>query len=186
MPSLIIPSNIRDVASFVHSNATIRDRAVTFGSGISNDVLLVIPLACPGEPQPYSSIQITVGLDDSTLTGAGVDVDLRIGLIDGQRNLNQFVISDVNKYNTQPPCSLLDGVQDDNRVSGMQAPVQVTFVFTPSMRFGACYTAQDGGFGNSGTFNAQVDLMEGVFLIVQRGDADEEYRLYYFQVEFLQ
>ena len=68
----------------------------------------------------------------------------------------------------------------------MQAPAQVTVVFKPSTGLGACYTAQDGGFGNSETFNAQADLMEGVFLIVQRGDAGKEYYLYYLRVDFLQ
>lgn len=187
LPRFITPWNIEDAAGFIHSSATITNRAIHFGPGSSNEVLLVISLSCPGELQLDSSIQVTIGLDASTLIA---DHSLRIGLSDAQGNEsaseNLFYIPDVSKYSTSPPCSLLDAVHDDNRVSGIQAPAQITFVFKPDNKYGACYTAQNGGFYNSGSFNNQLDVLRGVNLILRRGDAAEEYRLFYFQVDFLQ
>ena len=56
-------------------------------------------------------------------------------------------------------------------------------MFQPFHKYGACYTAQDGGYVNVGRFNEQLDASKGVSLLVERGDATETYRYYYFLIE---
>ena len=184
VPSFIAPWNVENVASYIDSSAIIGDRVIAFGPGNSGEILLAIHLACPGELKRSSSIHVTVGLDVSTLNEAGADINFRIGLEDDLESRNLFVVPDINKYNNQPPCYFLNAVHDDNRVSGIRAPAQVTLDFVPGSRFGTCYTAQSGGFSNTGTFNDQIDLLERVTLVVRRDNAAEQHRIYYLKIDF--
>ena len=59
-------------------------------------------------------------------------------------------------------------------------------MFQPFHKYGACYTAQDGGYVNVGRFNDQLDASKGVSLLVNRNNAPETYRYYYFFVEIMQ
>ena len=56
-------------------------------------------------------------------------------------------------------------------------------MFQPFHKYGACYTAQDGGYVNVGRFNDQLDTSKGVSLLVERDHAPETYRYYYFLIE---
>ena len=180
---LITPGDVRYLASFIHSSGTVQERAISFGAGTAYyDLLLKVPLASAGELDPHTSIRITVGYD---APGAGVDHDPKIGITDGVNHNNIFHIVDVSNYPSLPPCFPLDATHDNKLVSGVPVPSQVTFLFEPFNKYGACYTAQNGGYVNTGTFNAQLDLSHGVSLIVQRDDPPETYRFYYFLVEIL-
>ena len=74
----------------------------------------------------------------------------------------------------------------DIRHSLETVPDQFTFLFKPAERFGACFTAQNGGFVNVGTFNNQLDLSLGVSLRLRMNEANEDIRYYYFLVEITQ
>ena len=58
--------------------------------------------------------------------------------------------------------------------------------FLPSTSsYGACSSAQDGGYLNVGTFNNQVDPTNGLSLVIHRADALEQYQFNYFLIEIL-
>ena len=61
-----------------------------------------------------------------------------------------------------------------------------TLLFKPAERFGACSTAQNGGFVNMATFSNQLDLSLGISLRMRMHEANEDIRYYYFLVEITQ
>jgi len=65
-------------------------------------------------------------------------------------------------------------------------PDQFTFLFKPAERFGACSTAQNGGYVNVATFNSQLDLSLGISLRLRMHETNEDIRYYYFLVEITQ
>ena len=65
-------------------------------------------------------------------------------------------------------------------------PDQFTFLLKPAERFGACSSAQQGGYVNVGIFNNQLDLSRGINLQIRKEDSREDYLFYYFLVEIFQ
>ena len=130
-----------------------------------------------------SSIRVTVAFDNPT---SGVDHDPRISLTDGT-NKNQFRIRDTNSYSTEPPCELWGATNQESTtiISDSRVPHQVTFLFSPSTKFGACYTAHDGGYVTAGVFDDQLVLSDGLSLQINRDVAAQTYTFLYFLVEFL-
>ena len=59
---LITLGNVRYLANFIHSGATIDSRSIRFGSGTANEKLLQVPIAAAGELDAHASIRVTVGL----------------------------------------------------------------------------------------------------------------------------
>ena len=140
-----------------------------------------MPLAAPGELDPHTSIRITVGLKPP----GTVDKDPRVGLSDGV-NKNVFNIPD-NSDN--PPCFPHPGTHDGNRLTSFTPQTQTSqfvLLFEPFYQYGACFTAQEHGYVNTGTFTQQLDTNKRLDLVVHRGDNfPETYDFYYFIVEFL-
>ena len=175
----IIPGNVRYLANFIDSSATIDSRSIRFGSGTTNEKLLQVPIAAAGELDAHASIRVTVGL-----TPVSGDSDPRIGISDGV-NLNRFYIADTGNYGNYPPCGIEDGSRENTRVTTRRVSSQFTFLFSPFYKYGACSSAQDGGYLNVGTFNKQVDPTIGISLEVYREHAPEQYKFSYFLVEIL-
>ena len=99
--------------------------------------------------------------------------------------MNRFYIVDTGNYGHIAPCGLHDGSNEGRRVTTRRVPPQFTFLFSPFYKYGACSSAQDGGYLNVGTFNKQVDPTNGLSLVVYRSNAAESYRFRYFLVEIL-
>ena len=175
----ITPNNVRYLANFIDSSATIDSRSIRFSRGTANEKLLQVPIAAAGELDPRASIRVTVGL-----TPVIGDSDPRVGISDGV-NVNKFIIRDTGNYGSTAPCGIDDGSHEDRRVTTRRVPSQFTFLFTPFYKYGACSSAQDGGYLNVGTFNNQVDPTTGLSLVIQRTDAGEQYKFRYFLVEIL-
>ena len=171
--------NIRYHASYLHSSADIQDRVIHFGSGALHDKLLEIPI---GQIDFHATIVITVGLVKSHLN-TPTDFDPRIGISDGT-NDNLMLIVDKGNYPGSPPCYPYPGSHDDARVSsGTEAPSMFKLTFTPFYKYGACETAQEGGYINTGRFNTQLDTSKPLYLRMYRFDAVEQYYFNYFDVE---
>ena len=140
-----------------------------------------MPLAGPGEVDLYTSIRITVGLKPP----GTVDKDPRVGLSDGVNN-NVFVIPD---NSNQSPCFPHPGTNDGNLLTSFTPQTQTSqfvLLFEPFHQYGACFTAQEHGYVNTGTFTQQLDTNKGLDFVVQRDDdLPETYDFYYFIVEFL-
>ena len=179
---LITPSNVRYLANFIHSGATIDSQSIRFGSGRGNEKLLQVPIAAAGELDAHASIRITVGL-----TPASGDSDPGIGISDGV-NVNRFIILDTSNYNNYAPCYIFptEGSQENKLVTTRRVSPHFTFLFSPFYKYGACSSAQDGGYLNVGTFNKTVDPTNGLSFVVYRNNAPEQYKFSYFLVETLQ
>ena len=178
LPNILIhPGNVRYLANFIDSSATIDSRSIRFHNGTTREKLLRVPIATAGELDAHASIRVTVGLQP--VSG---DSDPGIGISDGV-NANKFTIWDKGNYNIYPPCSILDGSHEDNRVTTRTASSQFTLFFSPLYKYGACSSAQDGGYLNVGTFNNQVDPTNGLSLEVYRQHAPEQYKFSYFLIE---
>ena len=175
----ITPNNVRYLANFIDSSATINSQSIRFGSGTANEKLLQVPIAAAGELDARASIRVTVGL-----TPVIGDSDPYIGISDGV-NVNKFYIADTGNYGHTAPCGVEHGSREDTLVTTLRVSSQYTFLFTPFYKYGACSSAQDGGYLNVGTFNQRVYSTNGLSLVIQRGDAFEQYKFRYFLVEIL-
>ena len=97
-----------------------------------------------------------------------------------------FYLNDVGNYAAYPPCSVVSGVHDDARVSSTaRTPSTFKLTFTPFFKYGACETAQDGGYINTGRFNTQIDVSKPLYFTVLRNDAAENTYFHYFNVQIL-
>ena len=115
------------------------------------------------------------------------DSDPRIGISDGV-NVNRFFILDSSNYGSGAPCGIYpatEGSHENRRVTTRRVSPQFTFLFSPFYKYGACSSAQDGGYLNVGTFNKQVDPTNGLSFVVYRHGAHEQYKFSYFLVEIL-
>ena len=155
----ITPVNVRYLANFI-GNATIDSRFIHFGCGTTREKLLQVSIAPAGELDAHASIRVTVGL-----TPLNHDSDPRIGISD-EVNLNQFYIADNGNYGDSAPCGKEDGSQENNLATTRRVSSQFTFLFFLFYKYGACSSAQDGGYLNVGTFNKQVDPTKGINLVI--------------------
>ena len=99
--------------------------------------------------------------------------------------MNRFQIVDTGNYATLPLCGVMDGSQENKLVTTCRVSPQFTFLFSPFYKYGACSSAQDGGYLNVGTFNNQVDPTTGLNLVVYRNHAAENYQFHSFLIEIL-
>ena len=117
-----------------------------------------------------------------------MDSDPHIGLSDGT-TVNEFILVDANNYGDFSPCSPfpLNATHEKTQVPTSTPPYsEVTLTFQPYRSYGTCRTAQNGGYTNAGTFDAQLDITKGLSLVASRDDeAGEVYDFYYFQVEIM-
>ena len=171
---LITPGNVRYLTNVIHSSATINSQSICFTTGTANEKLLQVPIAAAGELDAHTSIRVTVGL-----TPVIGDSDPRIGISDGV-NVNRFFIADTGNYGDTAPCSIDEGSHENELVTTHRVTPQFTFLFSPFYKYGACSSAQDGGYLNVGTFNKQVDPTNGLSLVIQRSNALEQYQFNYF------
>ena len=96
-----------------------------------------------------------------------------------------FYLSDAENYNNSPPCRVYYGLHDDALVSATaQAPSTFKLTFTPFFKYGACETAQDGGYINTGRFYTQIDVGKQLYLTVKGHNGAEDMYFYYFNVQY--
>ncbi len=178
---LVEPDNVRSLASFIASSATVTTTTIQFGTGTSRyEELLRVPIAAPGELNPQAMIRITVGMNPPVM-----DNDPIVGITDGV-NSNQYkLVEDGASTSSLNPCSIFKGTQN-----GRSAPhgdlVAGTYVmlYDPIFQYGTCST--NTGFATAGRFNARVDPSNnGLSLVVNRDQTPERYVFHYFLVEFL-
>ena len=176
----ITPNNIRYYAKYLDNSVTIDDRVIRVSSGSTYESLITVPLVDADEVDTEVIVRVTVGLDPDLVT---TDNDIRIGISDGSY-YNQFSIFDTA---TNHVCYPVSGSHESNTASEGRSyyPGQVTMIFQPFYKYGSCYTGHDGGHVNVGTFSSTVDPTKGLYLQVNRHSSSEQYRIYYFMIEFL-
>ena len=186
---LITPGYAQEHATVIGSNTTFETRSIYIGSGgQAADTRLQVPIVPAGRFSANASItvKITAALDGSMLNQQSVDRDPRISITDG-RVMNEYQIHEINNYPYHPVCRA-ESASGPQKTLPPTVPVpdQFTFLFKPAERFGACSTAQNGGFVDVATFNNQLDLSLGVSLRLRMQEANEDIRYYYFLVEITQ
>ena len=182
----ITPRYAQNQATFISAVANFSDTSMYFGTGGSNRRLLEVPLIPAGRYTRNSSIsiQITAAINGAMLNTRR-DRDPQIGVTDG-RTANRFWMLDINNYRNRAPCQPISATGTLSKTLPGPVPDQFTFLFKPVERFGACSTAQQGGFTNVGIFNSQLDLSRGIKLQLWQDQPHEDYRYYYFLVEIFQ
>ena len=174
----ITHENVRSLATFIHSSASIKDRVIRFGSGTASEKLIEVPL---GRQCGAKAIILTLGIDKSYPNSR--DSDLHIGISDGKVDY-KYATVDVHNYNNHSPCFPRNAVHDNRRVSrSTKAPSTLKFMFDPHSGYTYCETVQEGGFINSGTFKSNLDPSQPLFLRLYRGGSAEHYSIHYVSVE---
>ena len=162
------------------NNVNIDDRVIHVTAGTYTESLITVPLADDEELDTDVIVRVTVGLDSELVT---TDNDIRVGISDGLIS-NQFYITDTS---TNHVCYPNGGSHESNTASEGRSyyPGQVTMIFQPFYKYDSCYAGHDGGHVNVGTFSSTVDPTKGLYLHVNHDNSNEQYRIYYFIIEFL-
>ena len=179
----ITPHYAQNHATFISTIVSFTDTSIYFGPWNTESKLLEVPLISAGRFARNESIaiQITATMNGGMLNSR-IDRDPIVGVTDGNTR-NLFVMNDITQYPTAP-CKLASASGTVGKHSSGPVPDQFTFLFKPAERFGACSTAQQGGYVNVGIFNDQLDLSRGINLVILRGnDPHEDFLFYYFLVE---
>ena len=164
----------------VDPKISINNKLVHVPAGAFNSRFLTVPLAGPGDLTIDTAIRVTIGLKPKN-----TDSDPAFGFTDGTE-VNEIILHDKLNYRNCPPCYLSNGVQQNTLVPANTPPfTEVTLTFQPYRKYGTCHTAQNGGYVNVGTFNAQLDITKGLSLVARRHHATETYDFYYFHVEII-
>ena len=184
----ITPRYAQNQATFISTVANFSDTSMYFGTGSINSTLLEVPLIPAGRytRNSFITIQITAAIDGAMLNTQR-DRDVQVGVTDNSAE-NAFWILDVNNYPiSRTPCQFISASESLARtLTTGPVPDQFSFLFKPAERFGACSTAQQGGYVNVGIFNNQLDPSRGIKLQIKRDSTNEDYRFYYFLVEIFQ
>ena len=177
--------NIQNHATYIHfSRDTTQDRLIHFGTGISNQLLLEVPI---GHIGIHDTIVVTLGLDKSYMNTASYAANLRISLSDGTNN-NLFYIFD-HDYSHRYPCRPVSGYYDSDawaRVNPItQAPSMFKLTFVPFFNFATCETGQEGGYINTARFysSVQLDITKYLRLQVLRLSSNDQVYIHYLKVE---
>ena len=185
---LITPRYAQEHATVIGSYTTFETRSIYIGNGGQDaDTRLQVPIVPAGRFSANASatIKITAVLDGRMLNQLSDDTDPEISITDG-RVMNEYRIHDISNYPTHPPCQAQGASGMQKTLPSGPVPDQFTFLFKPAEKFGACSTAQNGGFVNVVTFNNQLDLSLGISLRLRMNEAREDIRYYYFLVEITQ
>ena len=178
-----IAEEIPLIATYISPSAVVHDRAIEFGpEAANNKVILQLSL---GSISPKTTIVVTVGLDKSHPNTAGIDSDLRVAISDGIRDNSMWIV-DKGNYNTYPPCYPDGATQDNRRVaSDTEFPSTFKLTFNQYYKYGACETAQGGGYINTGTFSTALLTDYPLYLELCRDSKDEKYFIHYLKVELV-
>ena len=182
----ITPRYAQKHATFISTVASFNDTSMYFGPRSSGAKFLEVPLISAGRFARNESIaiQITVSMNGGMLNER--DRDPILGLTDGITT-NLFVINDIYNYPIQPCRPATTSGTVGKVLTTGPVPDQFIFLFKPAERFGACSTAQQGGYVNVGIFNNQLDLSMGInFQINRDNEIHEDFLFYYFLVEIFQ
>lgn len=188
---LINGGNVQGLSSFIHSSYTTDGRNMRFVPGTAYEMLLEVPLVGMGQLNMDTTIRITVGRSRLPQNPLVTDNEPRVGLSDGN-TVNDFHLEDPVNYDSTPPslppCKPVAGIHDNTLVSNNSPlPNQYTLLFKPYSKYGACYTAQDGGYVNTAEFTNQMIITQPLSLVLHGGDEPNEgYTFHYFLVEILQ
>jgi len=193
------PAWLETHASYIDSSRSSTAKQLTFNAGAANNAaLLKVPMIAAGNLKVSSSltIEITVANDISTGGKPAGDSDIKYGVSDGTRFIG-FQTMDKNNYNDHAPCFGTEGISGPTLSSVRQEPIlpkssdsfypgQFVFNLKLNERWGSCYTAHDGGFVRTASYNNRLALSKGLTLEVYKSGKTERVGIKFIKIVTIQ
>ena len=161
------PSWLEAYASFIDSSRTATAEQLTFNGGVSRHAaLLKVPLIPAGFFKVNTTLTVEITVANDVTIGTTVDSDISFGVSDGTRLIG-FDTCDMGNYGTNAPCYKMEGLSGTTISSKKVGPYTTKpsqnfypgqFLFTVKLneRWGACYTAHDGGFITTAAYSNRL------------------------------
>ena len=136
------------------------------------------------------TVEITVANDISF--GKRVDSDIRYGVSDGSKFIG-FESRNKGNYQTDSPCYGVEGVSGASlssirrdavtpKPTDSDYPGQFVYTLKLDEHWGSCYTAHDGGFVKTASYNNRLVLSKGLTLEVYKSDKWERVGIRFIRV----
>ena len=193
------PTWLEAHASYIDSSHTIDTEQLTFNGGsVSYAALLKVPMIPAGVLHYSAPLTVKIVASHDVSIGTSEDSDVSYGVSDGT---SVFGITTRNKddYGGSAPCHGFQGTSGTSlgegdgwidysspKLSDSFYPGQFVITLKLDERWGSCYTAHDGGFVQTTTFNKRLMLDKGLTLELYKHGAGERSGIKFIEVTILQ
>ncbi|KAL9954545.1 hypothetical protein ACROYT_G042096 [Oculina patagonica] len=189
------PTWIEAHASYINSNRLYTAEQLTFDAGSVNDAaLLKVPVIPANVLQNSTQLTVKIVLSNDVDIGTKPDSDIRYGMSDGISFVG-FMTFDKGNYGIFAACCGIEGLsgprltewkRDNNacylKPSDSFYPGQFVFTLKLDENWGSCYTAHDGGFVKTTTYNKGLVLSNGLTLEIYKESKDERVGIKFIEV----
>ena len=187
------PSWLESHASYINSDRSTSTSQITFNAGsTANAALLKVFLISAGALTDDTPLTVEITVANDIGIGKTADSDIRYGVSDGSKFIG-FESPDQGNYGNHGPCYGCEGVSGASLSSIRRDPVTPKttdsvypgqFVYTLKLdeRWGSCYTAHDGGFVRTASYNNRLMLSKGLSLEVYKSDKGEKVGIRFIRV----
>ena len=187
------PSWLESHASYINSDRSTSTSQITFNAGsTANAALFKVFLISAGALTDDTPLTVEITVANDIGIGKTADSDIRYGVSDGSKFIG-FESPDQGNYGNHGPCYGCEGVSGASLSSIRRDPVTPKttdsvypgqFVYTLKLdeRWGSCYTAHDGGFVRTASYNNRLMLSKGLSLEVYKSDKGEKVGIRFIRV----
>lgn len=181
-------------ASYINCQHTVSAFQLTFKAGsVMQAALLKVPLVAAGVLQDSTRLTTHITVFHDVSIGKAEDSDIAYGISDGSRFVG-FEACDKGNYPDHAPCYGVEGISGvslssirhidhtSSKTKDNGYPGQFVFTLQLDERWGSCYTAQDGGFTKTTSYNNRLMFSKGLSLEVYKGDSGERVGIKYIKV----
>ena len=195
------PSWIEAHASYIEELRESTTEQITFLAGtVYRAALFKVPMIPVDVLQDSTPLTVEIVVSNNVTIGeSDSDSDMLYGVSDGISFIG-FEIVDKNTYKINyPPCYGVEGIplnlslKAARTVSSLLLKPRDTFyagqfVSTLNLneRWGACYTAHDGGFVKTAAYNKRLMLSKGLSFEVYKNHKSERIGIKYIEVTIIQ
>ena len=179
------------------ASAVKRVKQLTFNAGaVNNAALLKVPMIPIGFLKFGAPLTLEITVAHDISIGNTADSDIRYGVSDGTKFVG-FQTTDKKNYGHNAPCYGTEGlsgvtlssIRNEHRLpkpSDSFYPGQFVFTLKLNERWGACYTAHDGGFVRTADYNNQLMPSKGLTLEVYKANRAEKVGIRFIKVAIIQ
>ena len=192
------PSWLEAHASYIDSSRTKTTGQLTFNAGsVERAAHLKVPMIPVSVLQNSAPLTVKIVVSQNIRIGTSLDSDVSYGVSDGISVVG-ITTRDKHTYLSTPPCHGFEGTSgtaltgrgwinySSPKVSDSFYPGQFVITLKLDERWGSCYTAHDGGFVKTVTFNKRLMFNKGLTFEVYKDDSSEKVGIKYIEVTILQ
>jgi len=191
------PSWLEAHASHVDSSRTSTPQQLTFNAGaVDHAALLKVPMIPEDALKADTPLTVEITVAHDISIGNTADSDIRYGVSDGTKFIG-FQTTDKKNYENNAPCygteglsgATLSSIRNEHRLpkpSDSFYPGQFVFTLKLNERWGASYTAHDGGFVRTADYNNQLLPSKGLTLEVYKANRVEKVGIRFIKVAIIQ